>query len=337
MPSDPLAAGVADILGALGELATGAGRRVDVPLLAAGLALHLLADVVRNSGWHTVLRAASPAHRALRLRDVQAAAFAGGGVNAIVPARAGDVVKVALVRRRLPDARLPTVSATFVPETLFECCTGAALLAWALTAGYLPVDEVARAPHAAADHAVVACVAAVGVVGVLLAAGLLAHRVAQRLYRDIAAGFAILRQPRRFVTGVVSFQLASRVIRLGAIACCLSACRLPGDAAAAALVMAVEGGTRVRFGPASAALRAGLLAYGLPAAAGSAVSLSAVLAYLAVVQSLRTAMALVIAGAVVVTTLGARSPRAALDVLRRLREPAVEPVPPEAPQGVTAL
>ena len=266
MPSDPLAAGVADILSALGELATGAGRRVDVPLLAAGLALHLLADVVRNSGWHTVLRAASPAHRALRLRDVQAAAFAGGGVNAIVPARAGDVVKVALVRRRLPDARLPTVSATFVPETLFECCTGAALLAWALTAGYLPVDEVARAPHAAADHAVVACVAAVGVVAVVLAAGLLAHRVAQRLYRDIAAGFAILRQPRRFVTGVVSFQLASRVIRLGAIACCLSACRLPGDAAAAALVMAVEGGTRVRFGPASAALRAGLLAYGLPAA-----------------------------------------------------------------------
>ena len=321
----------------VGELATGAGRRVDVPLLAAGLALHLLADVVRNGGWHTVLRAASPAHRALRLRDVQAAAFAGGGVNAIVPARAGDVVKVALVRRRLPDARLPTVlgdvrarDAVRVLRRRRAARVGAD---GGLPAGRRGCARPARGRRPCGRGVV----AAVGVGAAVLAAGLLAHRVAHRLYRDIAAGFAILRQPGRFVTGVVSFQLASRVVRLGAIACCLSACRLPGDAAAAALVMAVEGGTRVRFGPASAALRAGLLAYGLPAAAGSAVSLSAVLAYLAVVHSLRTAMALVIAGAVVVTTLGARSPRAALDVLRRLREPAVEPLPPEAPQGVTAL
>jgi hypothetical protein len=171
---------------------------------------------------------------------------------------------------------------------------------------------------------------------IIVAAGLVARRRAHRLLRDIAAGFAILGQPRRFLTGVVSFQLASRVVRLGAIACCLSACRLPGDVAAATLVMAVEGGTRVRFGPATAALRAGLLAYGLPAAAGSAVSLPAVLAYLVVIRSLRTAIALVIAAAVVVTTLGARSPRAVLRVLRSLREPPVEPLPAEAPQSATA-
>jgi lysylphosphatidylglycerol synthase-like protein len=336
MPMVPFATAFADILGAVGELVAGAGRRFDVPLLVAGLGLHLLADVVRNGGWHTVLRAASPAHRALRLRDVQAAVFVGGGVNAIVPARAGDVVKVALVRRRLPEARVPTVMATFLPETLFEWIAGAALLVWALSAGYLPADAIAQAPAAAAGHALVTLAVAVGLVAAVVAAGVLARRMAHRLYRDVAAGFAILRRPRRFVTGVVSFQLASRVIRLGAIACCLSACRLPGDAAAAALVMAVEGGTRVRFGPATAALRAGLLAYGLPLAGGSAASLSAVLAYMAVVHALRTAVALIIAAAVVATTLGARSPRAALDALRLLREPAVEPLPPEAPQGVTA-
>jgi hypothetical protein len=336
MPIDPVATGAADILGAFGELVAGAGHRFDVPLLVAGLGLHLVADLVRNGGWHTILRAASPAHRALRLRDVQAAVFAGSGVNAIVPARAGDVVKVALVRRRLPETRLPTVIATFVPETLFEWIVGAGLLVWALTAGYLPVDVVTQATHGAADHAVVALPAAGGVTAAAVAAALVARRLAQRLLRDIAAGFAILGRPRRFVTGVVSFQLASRVIRLGAIACCLSACRLPGDMAAATLVMAVEGGTRVRFGPATAALRAGLLAYGLPAAAGSAVSLPAVLAYLVVIRSLRTAIALVIAAAVVVTTLGARSPRAVLGVLRGLREPPGEPLPGEAPQSATA-
>lgn len=86
--------------------------------------------------------------------------------------------------------------------------------------------------------------------------------------------------------------------------------------------MAIDGGTRLHFAPASAGLRVGLLGYGLPAATGTAVSLPAVIAYLAVVKTARMATALVIGGAVLVVTLGARSPRAALAALRRLREAA---------------
>jgi hypothetical protein len=337
VPSLPAAvASAGDILTALDDLAAGAGRRFNIPLLAAGLLLHLLADVVRNGGWYAVLRAALPAERALRLRDVQAAAFAGGGANALVPARAGDLVKVALIRRRVPHARLPTLMATFVPETLFECAVGAALLSWALASGYLPVNTIAAAPGVAGDHALATAIVAVAAIAAIVAGGLLVRRVAGRVYRDVAAGLAILRRPRAFLTGVVTWQLAARVVRLAAITCCLAACHLPGDVAAAALVMAVEGGTRVRFAPATAALRLGLLAYGIPAAAGSAVSLGALVAYLGVVRALRTVLSLAIAAGVLVATLGAGSPRAALAAIRRLRAPVPEPLPAEAPPPVTA-
>ena len=65
--------------------------------------------------------------------------LAGAGVNAVVPARGGDVVKLALVRRRIEGARYSTLAATFIPETLFETAFGTALVAWGLAMGFIPV------------------------------------------------------------------------------------------------------------------------------------------------------------------------------------------------------
>lgn len=323
---------LAALIAMAGGLLARAVRRFDLPLLAGGVMLHLAADVVRNGGWYGVLRAAGPEHRMLRVRDVQAAAFAGGGVNALVPARAGDLVKLAVLRRRLPDARMPTLVATLVPETLFEWVAGAALLAWALAEGYLPLGIAAGTLAGAAAHPVTSGVAAAAAAAAIVAGTTIMRRRARRLSRDLAAGLAILRRPRAFMTTVVSWQLAARVIRLGAIACCLSACRLPGGLAAAAVAMAIDGGTRLRFAPATAGLRVGLLGYALPAATGTAVSLGAVIAYMAAVKAVRTACSLTIAGGVLIATLGFRSPRRALAALRRLRTAsAVEPAAAEAP------
>jgi hypothetical protein len=307
-------------------------RRFDIPLLAGGLMLHLAADLVRNRGWYGVLRAAGPEHRSLRVRDVQAAAFAGGGVNALVPARAGDLVKLAVIRHRAPEARMPTLAATLVPETLFEWVAGAALLAWALAAGYLPVIIFADTAAGAAQHPVTAAVVAAAVAAALVAAASAMRRWARRLSRDLAAGFAILRTPRTFLRCVVSWQLGGRLIRLAAIACCLSACRLPGALAAAGVTMAIDGGTRLRFAPASAGLRVGLLGYALPAATGAAVSVGAVIAYLAVVKTARMVSSIAIGAGVLVATFGAHSPRCAFAALRRLRNAApVEAPAAEAP------
>ena len=68
-----------------------------------------------------------------------AAYLAGAGLNGVIPARGGDIVKLWLLHRRIPGARYPTLAATFVPETLFETLFGIGLVIWALSRGFLPV------------------------------------------------------------------------------------------------------------------------------------------------------------------------------------------------------
>ena len=305
---------LAALIAVVGSAVARVVHRFDVPLLAGGLILHLAADLVRNRGWFGVLRAVGPEHRGLRVRDVQAAAFAGGSVNAFVPARAGDLVKLAVLRRRMPESRMPTLMATLAPETLFEWLAGAVLLSWAIAMGYMPTTIAVDALAGAADHPVTAAiVAAAGAVG-LVAGFTVIRRWARRLSHELAAGVAVLREPRTYVRTVASWQFSARLLRLAAIACCLSACRLPGGIVAAAVTMAIDGGTRLRFAPASTGLRVGLLAYALPAATGTAVSVGAVIVYLAVMKATRTACSVAIGGTVLVTTFGCapratRSPR----------------------------
>src|SRR5438552_18558336 len=51
-------------------------------------------------------------------RSSDLAYIAGVGVNSVVPARGGDVVKLYLVRQRMDEANYPTLGATLAVETL---------------------------------------------------------------------------------------------------------------------------------------------------------------------------------------------------------------------------
>ena len=64
--------------------------------------------------------------------------LAGVGLNAITPARSGDVLKLYLVKHRVEGSTYPTLAATLVVETLFDAAVGIALLAWAVYLGVLP-------------------------------------------------------------------------------------------------------------------------------------------------------------------------------------------------------
>ena len=189
--------------------------------------------------------------------------------------------------------------------------------------GYMPTTIAVDALAGAADHPVTAAiVAAAGAVG--LVAGLtVIRRWARRLSHELAAGVAVLREPRTYVRTVASWQFSARLLRLaGPSPVASRRGRLPGGIVAAAVTMAIDGGTRLRFAPASTGLRVGLLAFALPAATGTAVSVGAVIVYLAVMKATRTACSVAIGGTVLVTTFGVRSPRHALAALRRLREAA---------------
>src|ERR687891_830869 len=76
--------------------------------LALGVVLHLANQVARGRGWCTLLRSASGQH--VRRRDAVAAWVAGAGAGGLASARAGDAMRVLLLRRRLSEAGCPLLA-----------------------------------------------------------------------------------------------------------------------------------------------------------------------------------------------------------------------------------
>ncbi|TML28771.1 MAG: flippase-like domain-containing protein [Actinobacteria bacterium] len=210
------------------ELVTSHAASLNPWWLVAGVALHVLHQAVRIRGWFNIVRAAYPSDRRLRYRDVIAAYYAGSGLNAVIPARGGDALKVFMVKRRLQRGRYSTLVATFVPETLFETLLGAALLVWMFARGFLPLPT-SRLELPTLDvslvvaHPVIStAVAAVLATGLVLLFRLL-RRSARSFLVRLRLGLAILRTPRAYLEGVVTWQALGRVIRLGSLACLLAA------------------------------------------------------------------------------------------------------------------
>ena len=326
--------GVGRTAGHAAELILDRTATVDPWLLGLGTLLYLVAQTVRPRGWHTILRAAFPEATDLRPRDVIRAYLAGAGVNAIVPARGGDVVKLALVRRRIPGARYSTLAATFIPETLFETAFGTALVAWGLAMGFIPVPTT-TGELPALDVSLVlrhpAESAAVVVVAVVVLATL-GRRVVRALRGALRQGTAILSSPRRFMLGVASWQALARLIRLGAFAAFMGAFGLPVTPATVVLVMAAQGGGRILpLAPASAGLRLAMLSYGFVEVTGRPVDIAAITAFTFGVGAMMALTGLAVATVILAQEFGTLSPRRAMAAAR------VGPPEPSAPVAAVPL
>jgi hypothetical protein len=283
--------------------------------IVAGVALYLLAKSVRTRAWFNILRAAFPGATGLRARDVMRAYLAGSGLNTMVPARGGDVVKLAMVHRRTAGSRYPTLAATFVPETLFESAFGAGLIVWALIKGFLPVPT-ASGRVGALNVSLVTGHPALAAVGAVVA-GALGWWLVRWLRAPLRDAMAILRSPRRFITGVASWQALARLIHLGSIAAFMAAFGLPVTPSTVVLVMAAQGAGRILpVAPASAGLRVALLSYGLVAATGHAVDVASITAFTFGVGALLTMAALAVAVAILALECGTWSPRRAVAMAR---------------------
>jgi len=307
---------------------------VDLRWLAAGTILYFIAQAVRTRGWYTILRAAYPEATGLRAGHVARAYLAGAGVNSIVPARGGDAIKLAMVHRRIDGSRYPTLAATFVPDALCEAAFGAALVVWALANGFLPVptangelpaiDISLVVRHPIASALIAAAASAVGWLLVRLLRG------------QVRQGAAILGTPRRFITGVVSWQALARLIRLGSLAAFMAAFALPVTAATVVLVMAAQGGGRiVPLAPASAGLRLAMLSYGFVEVTGHQVDIAAITAFTFGVGAVLAVAGLVLALTIIAGEFGTLSPRRALAISRqRVPGPAwTKPLPASSTTG----
>jgi len=240
------------------------------------LACLLAMQLARALAWRNVLRAAYP-DRPVRFVPLAAAYLAGAGINAVIPARAGDVTKVFLVKRQIPGSSYPAVTSSFLVQSVFDTAIGVLVLLYAITQGLLP--PLPRIPDLPAfeisfwaDHPrLTGFLLAALVLGGIVATWLLAHRV-RRFWERVKQGVAILGQPRRYLREVAAWQAVGWLCRFAAFWFFLEAFGIGGSIAGVLLVMSVQAiANVVPFTPGGAGAQQALLVATLSGPSRSAV------------------------------------------------------------------
>jgi uncharacterized membrane protein YbhN (UPF0104 family) len=249
------------------------------PLVLAVL-LHVTRLALRVRAWQNILRAALPASR-VPYGIVFGSYVAGVGVNSILPARGGDVVKVYIAKHRLKEASYPALASTLVVETLFDFVVATALFIYALSLGLLPgVPDLPRG--LAFDWSFVVrhprlsifllCV----LLGLVIAGVAWASRRVTEFRDKLAHGFAILKDRRAYLEDVVSWQAASWLARAFCIFFFLQAFHVDAGVQTVIAVLVVQGiSTVLPFTPGGAGTQQAVLVFALRGTATA----SAVLAF----------------------------------------------------------
>jgi uncharacterized protein (TIRG00374 family) len=216
--------------------------QVGFEALLLGLMLHVANLLLRATAWRNILAASHPKHR-IRWRTVAGAYFSGVGLNSIVPARGGDVMKAYLVHRTVPDTPYTTITASLLTETLFDAVVGSVLLVWAFSAGLIPGAPDLKGRLAAfewsffAEHVRIFAFA-LALLLIALAIGFSRlERRANRFWDGVKDGLAILTTPRRYLRQVVLLQGLGWICRAGAMYFFLSAFGIPADLSDATLAL----------------------------------------------------------------------------------------------------
>jgi uncharacterized membrane protein YbhN (UPF0104 family) len=234
--------------------------------LALALGIHLLRLALRAYAWRTILLASYPGSR-VRYWSVFGAYVAGVGINSIVPARAGDAVKLYLIRHRIKGSSYATLTPTLVMETLFDAIVAAGFIVWAAVIGVLPTKQVySRLPavdwgffvkHARWTEIGLAVLAAALVIGVIIFV-----EAGGELRARIMRGFAILRDPPRLLRGVILPQALSWVLRVASLYYLLEAFRVHASIHNALLALVVDSlATLFPATPGGAGTKQGLIVY----------------------------------------------------------------------------
>ena len=229
--------------------------------VALGIALgfHFVKVLLRTIAYRNILRAAYPEQR-VRWSPIAGAYIAGVGINSIVPGRAGDLVKLYLVRNRYPSTTYTTLASTLVAETALDFVIATVFFLWALTLGVVPsihtpsFDWGWLFSHAKATATIVAALTVL-----VIWLSWKASRSAS-LRERFGRGFAILRDRRRYTREVASWQLLSWVCRIASLWFFLRAFHVHATIHNALLCQVVDSlSTLLPFSPGGAGTKQGFL------------------------------------------------------------------------------
>ena len=213
-----------------------------LPVLIAVLA-QLAKLVCTSMAWRNVLAAAYP-HEDVRRRSIIGAYLAGVGVNAIVPMRAGDAVRIFVAHRAIPQSTYTTVVSSTLVLSIFDIAAASTLLAWAaLTQDALPgLGELPSLPSfefgwflenpLATELVLAAILIALVVLGIWI------HGHVVDFWGRVRQAFAVLRNPFTYLRSVAVWQAGDWALRLVAIWFLLDAFDIPQSVENVLLVQA---------------------------------------------------------------------------------------------------
>jgi uncharacterized protein (TIRG00374 family) len=213
---------------------------VDFLPLALAICCHLLKMACTSRAWRNVLAAAYPEER-VRWISIYGAYLAGVGINAIIPARAGDAVRIVLVRRAIPGSTYTTVVSSTLVLSFFDMFAASLFLAWAVSLGELPgIDVLARLDSfdfawlfsrpLLFDLSIATTLVLVGIAAFWIAAHVADFR------ERVAQAFRVMSPPTRYLGRVVPWQVADWTLRIATVWFLLDAFDIPQTLRNAGLV-----------------------------------------------------------------------------------------------------
>ncbi len=194
---------------------------VDLGLVALAICCHLLKFGCVARAWRNVLAAAYPAER-VPYRSVLAAYVAGVGANAILPVRAGDVLRLYLAHRAIPGATYTTLVSSSAVLAVVDVTLASLLFLWALTQGLLPsFDSLPDLPAFEFSwlfgHPIVGQLLVLAAVVTVVVLVVWARYRIDDFGQRVGQAFAVMRPPARWLRTVVPWQLGDWALRLATI------------------------------------------------------------------------------------------------------------------------
>jgi uncharacterized membrane protein YbhN (UPF0104 family) len=185
-----------------------------------------------SMAWRNVLAAAYP-DQVVRRRSILGSYLAGVGVNAIIPLRAGDAVRVVIAHRAITQSTYTTVVSSTLVLSIFDMAAGSVLLAWAaLTQDTLPsLGELPDLPSFdfswLLDHPVVSELLVAALILALVVLGIWIHGHVVDFWSRVKQAFTVMRRPALYLRTVAFWQAGDWIFRLVAIWFLLDAFDIP--------------------------------------------------------------------------------------------------------------
>ena len=258
-----LGSNISSFFDAVGSFFDSLSRVGWTSLLIGALAFVIYLTLRSRAFFHT-LQAAYPGER-IQFRRIWGAYIAAYGFNNVIPARGGDVIKLFLVKRSIPNATYPAVGAAICVEAVFDAFMAIFILAFAFSQGVFPkppdfaklnaFDLAFFAGHPKFTLFALTALA----VGVLVGFAVLSQRV-KAFWARVRQGLTILRDRQRYLREVFAWQFAGWLFRFTAFWFLLEAFNVGGSVRNVLLVLGVNAvAAVVPFTPGGAGVQQALL------------------------------------------------------------------------------